>query len=62
LFLDRTWNTNFHRPLQSLLKRFYRRQSFQQIKQTMQRVDVFDLVLINEEQKEHTFFLFQIFD
>jgi hypothetical protein len=37
-------------------------QSFQQIQQTMQCVDVFDQALRDEDQNEHTLISFQIFD
>jgi hypothetical protein len=53
LFLGRTCNTNFHHPLRSFLKHFCCHQSFQQIHQTMLRVDVF------EEQNKHTSFFFK---
>jgi hypothetical protein len=40
------------------LKNFYHHQSFQQIQQTMQRANVFDPALTNEEQNEHTLYSF----
>jgi hypothetical protein len=52
---------NFHRSLQPFLKHFYRRQSFQQLQHTMQRVDVCDPALTNENRSGAHFFLLQIF-
>jgi hypothetical protein len=45
---------NYHRTLRFFLKYFHCHQSFQQIQQTMQHVDVFDPVFT--KQNEHILF------